>query len=362
MTNIVSILLFIVAVSVLAFLHELGHFLTSRMFNIEVEEFGLGFPPRAARLFRWRGTDFTLNWIPFGAFVRPKGETDPTIPGGLGAAHPLQRLVVLLGGPIMNLITGMVLFTLIFLQTGVPDEKKVLISGIVDGSAAQKAGLLAGDLIVAANGVTIDSTDKVRSIIQANANKPITLELVRSGQTNTLQATPNPNPPKGEGILGVMLTNPLMAASWPQTIPIAANVSLEYAKQLFTAPIKLILGQISPDQGRVTSIVGLGNLFVQARERDIQTSESSTGGPSSTPAVSALSLMAIISIALGITNLLPIPALDGGRILFLLPELLLRKRIPAKYENTVHLIGFMALLLLMVVVTIQDIINPVVLP
>jgi regulator of sigma E protease len=341
MTNIESILIFIVAVSILAFLHELGHFLTARMFNIEVEEFGLGFPPRAARLFRWRGTDFTLNWIPFGAFVR------------------LKRLVVLLGGPVMNLITGMVLFTFIFLQTGVPDEKRVVVNGIVEGSAAEKAGLQAGDVIVSANGVNIDSTDKVRSIIQANPNKPITLELSRSGKTSTLQATPNANPPKGEGILGVMLTNPLVAASWPQTIPMAANISIEYAKQLFTAPVKLVLGQLSADQGRVTSIFGLGNLFVQARERDIQSSEQTSG---STPAVSALTLMAIISIALGITNLLPIPALDGGRILFLLPELLLRKRIPPKYENTVHLVGFMALLLLMVVVTIQDIINPVMLP
>lgn len=360
MTNIVSILLFIVAVSVLAFLHELGHFLTARMFNIEIEEFGLGFPPRAVRLFNWRGTDFTLNWIPFGAFVRPKGETDPTIPGGLGAAHPLKRLVVLLGGPVMNLITGMILFSLIFLQTGVPDEKSVLISGIVQGSAAEKAGLQAGDIILKANGVSIDSTDKVRTIIQANPNQPIALEYSRSGKTGDLQAIPNANSPKGEGILGVMLTNPLSAASWPQTIPIAANVSLEYSRQLFMAPIKLVLGQLSADQGRFTSIVGLGNLFVQARERDIQGSATPSG--TATPAVSALTLMAIISIALGITNLLPIPALDGGRIIFLLPELLLRKRIPAKYENAVHLIGFMALILLMVVVTIQDIVNPIVLP
>src|SRR5512146_1567848 len=153
MTNVVSILLFVIAVSFLAFIHELGHFLMARLFKIDVEEFGLGFPPRAVKLFNWKGTDFTLNWIPFGAFVRPKGETDPTIPGGLGAAHPLKRLVVLLGGPVMNLLMGLVLFSLIFVQTGVPDYTRVEIGGVVQGSAAEASGLLSGDIVVKANNV-----------------------------------------------------------------------------------------------------------------------------------------------------------------------------------------------------------------
>ncbi|MDO8971081.1 MAG: M50 family metallopeptidase, partial [Saprospiraceae bacterium] len=184
------------------------------------------------------------------------------------------------------------------------------------------------------------------------------LELVRAGTVMTKKVTPRSNPPKGEGIIGVILTNPLVNVAWFQTLPIAVDVAAEYSRQLFITPVKLIMGQLSPEQGRVTSIVGLGNMFVQARERDIESQTTS----SNTPAVTSLTLMAIISIALGITNLLPIPALDGGRIIFLLPELLLRRRIPAKYENAVHLAGFMALLLLMVVVTVQDIINPILLP
>src|SRR5512146_3121336 len=155
MTNVVSILLFVIAVSFLAFIHELGHFLMARLFKIDVEEFGLGFPPRAVKLFNWKGTDFTLNWIPFGAFVRPKGETDPAIPGGLGAAHPLKRLAVLLGGPVMNLLAGVILFSLIFVQTGIPDSSKVVIDGVVPGSAAEAGGLQKGDLVVSANSTTI---------------------------------------------------------------------------------------------------------------------------------------------------------------------------------------------------------------
>jgi regulator of sigma E protease len=329
------------------------------MFNIEVEEFGLGFPPRAKRLFTWKGTDFTLNWIPFGAFVRPKGENDPEVAGGMAAAAPLKRLVVLLAGPFMNLVAGLILFSLIFLQTGVPDQKTVLIGGIVKESAAEAAGIQAGDVVTQVNGQLIDSTAALRAIIQANPGKEIALNVNRSGQSVTLKATPKSNPPGGEGILGVMLTNPVINVPWFQTLPIAFDVSVEYARQLFTAPFKLILGQISPSEGRVTSIFGLGNMFVQARERD---KEAQATPNSSTPAVTSLTLMAIISVALGITNLLPIPALDGGRILFLLPELLVRRRIPAKYENMVHVVGFMALLLLMVVVSVQDFISPPNLP
>ena len=356
MTNVVSILIFILAFSFLAFVHELGHFLIARLFNIEVEEFGLGFPPRAIRLFNWRGTDFTLNWIPFGAFVRPKGENDPEVAGGLGAAHPLKRLAVLLGGPFMNVIIGILLFSFIFMQTGIPDFSRVEIGGVIQDSAAEQYGLQTGDIIASANGTQISDVEKLRSIIQSSPDQSIAMGIVRDGQDKTIAITPKIS--DGLGVIGVYLSNPLVVAPWIDTLPYAANISVEYVRQLIALPGKIIMGQISPEQGRLTSVVGLGNMFVQARERDIQAESSAAG----TPAVTSLSLVALISVALGITNLLPLPALDGGRIVFLLPELLLRKRIPAKYENTVHMVGFLALLLLMVVVTVQDIVNPINLP
>jgi len=359
MNNVLSVVVFILGVSFLAFIHELGHYLAARFFNIEIEEFGLGFPPKAKSLFKWKGTEFTLNWIPFGAFVRPKGENDPDVPGGMASAHPLQRLVVLVAGPLMNLIVGVVLFSLIFIQTGVPNEKVVIIGGVVKDSSAEVAGLTGGDVVKAANGAAIDDTTQFRSIIQANAGQVIALDIMRAQQTLSVKVTPKANnTPAGEGVIGVYLTNPPMSVSWFETLPYALRVSNEYAKQMFITPIKMITGQLPPEQSRLTSIVGLGNLFVQARERD----QEAQASPSNAPAVTSLTLMAIISVALGITNLLPIPALDGGRILFLLPELLVRRRIPARYENIVHLIGFAALMLLMVVIMVQDIINPVALP
>ncbi len=105
-TSLLRILEFILALGLLIFLHELGHYIASKLFKIEVEEFGFGFPPRAVKLFQFRETEFTLNWIPFGAFVRPKGENDPEVPGGMAAAKPLVRFAVLLGGPLMNLLTA----------------------------------------------------------------------------------------------------------------------------------------------------------------------------------------------------------------------------------------------------------------
>src|SRR5512146_128178 len=140
--TLLNILEFVIAFGILIFLHEFGHYLMSKLFHIEVEEFGFGFPPRLVKLFKFRETDFTLNWIPFGAFVRPKGENDPTIPGGLAAASPWARLAVLFGGPLMNLITGILLFSLVFTKIGAPDLKTVLIVDVNKNSPASAAGMM----------------------------------------------------------------------------------------------------------------------------------------------------------------------------------------------------------------------------
>jgi regulator of sigma E protease len=354
----ISILEFVLALGFLAFMHELGHFLVSRFFKIEVEEFGFGFPPRLAKLFTLGGTEFTLNWIPFGAFVRPKGENDPTIPGGLGAASPWKRLPVLLGGPAVNIITGLILFLFVFTQTGAPDSSKVIIASVVADTPAAQSGVLTGDLILKVNGQPVTSMDNMSALIKASVGKDTVITYQRNGQISQLTVVPRLNPPSGQGPLGVQLTNPLVPISLVQAVPMSLQVTGNYISQLFLLPGRMIQGSLSPEQSRVVGPVGMFSLFNQERTRDIQT----TATPSAGPAVNVLSFLAIISVALGITNLLPIPALDGGRILFLIPELLFRKRVPPKYENAVHAIGLFALVALLVVITAQDIINPVVLP
>ncbi len=356
-----SILEFVIALGILITLHELGHLLAAKLMRIEVEEFGLGFPPRIARLFTWGGTEFTLNWIPLGGFVRPRGENDPEVPGGLAAANPWKRLFVLLGGSTVNIITGILLFSLLFTTLGTPDVSRVRIMGVVEGSPAQQSGLQVGDEITAVNGEAVTSIENVSQMIKAQVGKEITITVLRSGQTLDLRATPRVNPPPDQGALGISLGNPTVSVPWIKTIPTALQVTWAQVDALVSLPAQLIRGDVQPEEARMVGPVGIFSMYDQSRESDIENAQQAPGDFSA-QILNRLALLATISVALGITNLLPIPALDGGRILFVLPEILFRRRVPAKYENLVHLIGFAALLLLMIYITTQDILRPIQLP
>jgi regulator of sigma E protease len=356
--NFTNLLLFILFFGILLFLHELGHYLVAKAFKIKVEEFGFGFPPRMVKLGKFKETEFTLNWIPFGAFVRLSGENDPGVAGGFGDAKPLARIAVLLGGPLMNLATGVVLFSLIFNRVGVPDYTKVLISSVSADSPAESAGLQVGDIITRINQTTVDSTQTLSALIQANKGTEIEIVFMRGSETVTTYAVPRVNPPPGDGSLGIAMTNPLVKTSWVRTIPLSFQATYAQAREIFEMPGRLIRNEVPKDQARVVGPVGIYSMFNEARTMDEENSTSTN--PFDT--TFTLRLMAVITIALGLTNLFPIPAVDGGRIIFILPELLFRKRIPPKYENFVHMIGFVALILLMFYITAQDIINPIQIP
>ncbi len=356
--NFTNLLLFILFFGVILFLHELGHYLVAKAFKIKVEEFGFGFPPRLVKLGKFQETEFSLNWIPFGAFVRLSGENDPNVPGGFGNAKPLARIAVLLGGPIMNLATGVVLFSLIFNQVGVPDYTKVLISSISANSPAESSGLQVGDIITRVNQTPVDSTETLSALIQANKGTEIEIVVQRGSETVTTRAVPRINPPAGEGSLGIAMTNPLVKTSWVNTIPLSFQATYAQAREIFEMPGRLIRNEIPKEQARVVGPVGIYSMFNEARAMDEENSTSTN--PFDT--TFTLRLMAVITVALGLTNLFPIPAVDGGRIIFILPELLFGKRIPAKYENFVHMVGFVALILLMFYITAQDIINPIQIP
>ncbi len=356
--TILRILEFVIALGFLIFLHELGHFLVSKIFKIEVEEFGFGFPPRIIKLFQIRETAFTLNWIPFGAFVRPKGENDPEVPGGLASAKPGVRFAVMLGGPLMNLLTGALIFSILFTQTGIPNENAVMIYATSPNSPADQAGILPGDVVLKVNDSPITTITSLSGIVKSNIGKPITLFLNRDDQPITVSLIPRDNPPEGEGAMGVMLTNPMLQVSWMEAVPWGVRATLNQGLQLLQLPGKLISGQISTDEARMVGPIGMYSIYESAREDDIETGSSGAAQRG----FSVLTLLGIISVALGFTNLLPIPALDGGRILLLLPELIFRRRIPVQYENIINMVGFILLLLLMFVVTAQDILNPIKIP
>ncbi len=358
MIDPLTLLMFILFFGFMLFVHELGHYLFAKIFGINVEEFGFGYPPRLVKLFKIKETEFSLNWIPFGAFVRLSGETDPTVPGGFGTAKPWKRIIVLLGGPLMNLATGVLLFTLLFSQVGVPDYTKVMIASVAENSPAAQAGMQSGDLISQVNQTAISDSDTLIQLIQDNKGKEIEMVLQRGEESVVVRAVPRVNPPENEGALGVGLSTPMVPVPWIRTIPISVQATIDQCVAILEMPGMLIRGEVPKEQARVVGVVGIYTMFSQARERDVENQTSADP----IDRTFTLRLLILISIALGLTNLFPIPALDGGRILFILPELLFRKRIPPKYENLVHLIGFVTLIALMFYITAQDIINPVKLP
>jgi regulator of sigma E protease len=353
---IISILEFILALGLLLFFHEFGHFIASRLLKIEVEEFGFGFPPRAISLFKLGGTLFTLNWIPFGAFVKPKGENDPECPGGLAAASPWTRLAVLFAGPLMNILVGIVLYSFIFMQVGRPNPEIVQVLDVAPKSPAYEAGLRPGDIIKKINEKEINSTQSLSEEIQANLGEKTEITYSRENKIGKLTLIPRINPPEGEGAIGIVMGNQYEPISWFEAIPNALSFTYLQTVQFIEMPIRLIQGTVPAEQARVVGPVGIYQFYDQARQMDAE----ATTSPLNLPAVNALGFLAIISVALGLTNLLPFPALDGGRILMTLPEIILRKRIPTRYENMLNLIGFAALILLMTVVTFQDVSNLVI--
>jgi regulator of sigma E protease len=358
MSFVWTLIQFVIVLGLLLFFHEFGHFIISRLFKIEVDEFGFGFPPRLAKLFRWRNTDFTINWIPFGAFVRPKGENDPNVEGGMAAASPWARLAVLLGGPGMNILIGILILGVMFMSIGKVNPAIVQIMDVAPGTPAEQAGLKSSDIVLQVNQDKIDSMQTLQNDIQANLGKEVSLTLQRQDQTLTVKVTPRLKPPQGQGALGITLGNAYQPVSLGEAWGSALTTAVDQAKQFVLLPVHLIEGQIAPDQARLVGIKGIFDIYSQAGQLDAQAA-ASTPSDKGLP-IFRMSFMAAIAIAIGLTNLLPVPALDGGRIVLLLPELFLRRRIPAQYENMVNMIGFGALLLLMAYITLQDFINPVV--
>ena len=155
--------------------------------------------------------------------------------------------------------------------------------------------------------------------------------------------------------MGIVMTTPVKQVNYLQAIPYSFRAVYEYGKLLIQIPVLLIRGQIDPEQARIVGPKGIYDMFSQARQMDQQTSS----GDTSTPAINTLWLLAIFSVSIGIANLLPIPAMDGGRILFIIPELLFRKRIPPKFESMIHGVSFLILLALLGYFYILDFINPV---
>lgn len=359
---ILSLVIFIAVFALVVFIHEFGHFIVARLLGVEVEEFGFGLPPRMLTLFHWKGTRFTLNWLPIGGFVRPKGENDPNVPGGLAASSPWTRLGVLFAGPTMNLLLAVVVFSILFFQIGVPDYTKVQIADVMAGSPAAQAGIKTDDIIVSVNGVAITDSTQLHDLIYGNLDKPLQMVLRRGSQSVTVTATPSSKRPAGQGALGISMGPALIpSGSVIESVRYGSLAVYEQMRLLVLLPAQMIRGQVSAQDSRFVGLKGIYDLFGQAVSRDVQSREplsSSSSSSSQTPTYFTLQLIGVLTISLGVLNLFPFPALDGGRIFFVLPELLLRRRIPPEWENRINAVGMALLLAFMVYVNVMDFVSP----
>lgn len=366
-SGFVTLIIFILALGGMIFVHELGHFIAARWAGVDVEEFGIGLPSKKlVTLFTWQGTEFTIHALLLGGFVRLKGENDPNVPGGFGNASPWKRLVVLFAGPMMNLLTAIVVFSFLISSEGVAVPGSIKIESVAENSPAEGAGIQSGDIILKINGQSVTDIDATIALIKENLDTPVEFLIDRDGEQVTVTATPLSTRKKSEGALGVGLTYPTRPATFVESITGGFTVTGIQAATIVYLPIALIRGAIAPEDARFIGFKGIYSMFDMAVEEDVSTRQETVTAPTSgsapKPTNWTLNLIGVLSISLGVMNLFPIPALDGGRILFTLPEILFRKRIPAEWENMVNGVAMLLLIVLMLFVNVMDFVNPVQIP
>jgi regulator of sigma E protease len=329
------------------FIHELGHFLAARLTGVKVEEFGFGFPPRLIKLFTWRGTLFSLNAIPFGAFVRPVGEEDPNIEGGLAAAKKRVRVAVFLGGIFLNALAAVAAFTIAF-KIAYPEG--ALVDGVAPESPAQQAGLQVGDVILSVDGVDVKNTSELIDYIHAHLGQEVTLHLERGGAAMDILVTPRSSWPEGQGPTGMTVAEAVSDKhGWDEAFGMGLQTIRDQLQLILSLPAKILRGGLDPALSRPVGPIGI----LDVTEQIVGTARENNRW------VIILYWVGVINLALAFGNLLPIPALDGGHLLFILLELVRGKRVDPEKERMVHAYSMLALLGLMLFITYLDLFHPV---
>jgi regulator of sigma E protease len=346
-----DLILFLIVLGTLLLGHEIGHFLAARWRGVKIDEFGIGFPPRILTLFEAGGTKYTLNWIPLGGFVRPAGEDDPEVPGGLAASSKMTRVLVLLAGPAANVILAFLAFQLAF-RFAAPNLDQVLIADVTPDTPAYVAGVQPGDLVLDVAGVPVDSFQTIQREILASIGEDLTLTLERDGEALQFTLNPRTEWPDDQGPIGVTLGYPLAEMTWREATGMALDSMQAQVIGLLQLPGRLIAGEATQDEARISGLKGIHDMLAWASDVD----------RSSDRPFITLNIVGVISLGLAMANLLPIPALDGGRLMFVLIEALIGRRISPKFEGFAHAMGFALLLILMVYFNLQDFINPINLP
>ncbi|HEX7724853.1 MAG TPA: site-2 protease family protein [Candidatus Paceibacterota bacterium] len=376
-----TIIIFLIVLAVLIFVHELGHFLAARAFGIRVDAFKIGFGPKVVY---WKKgeTEYGLNLIPFGGFVKIFGE-DPNAESTHGPdatrsfVHKARwkQVVCLAAGVLFNFIFAAILYAIVFMSgfTASPEgleqysnlftNERIMITSVAADSPAAQANLKPGDTILYVettamnqeqNGTKAPGTavhippakqtvEEIQHVIATYGGKPVAIAYEREGHTNIIGVTPTDKLVPGKYAIGIGMGD---AVDLKLPFFSAVKEGFVYTGILIKDTVVGIYGLIAnifrgqPDFSQVTGVVGIYGIVADAQHMGW---------------TYLLMITAIISINLGVINLVPFPALDGGRILFVLIEGVTRRRIPAKVANMTNLVGFALLMILMVLVTWRDI-------
>jgi len=366
---LLAFIIFILIFSFLIISHELGHFLVAKKLGIKVEEFGLGYPPMIFGK-KFGDTVYSINWIPFGGFVKIYGEEpdeeNTKDSKSFASRPPLQKAAVLLAGVTANFLVAIIIFYFLlgfngfqtyqsqFFDYEFPfgqQENFPAISAVIDNSPADLAGIKPFDLVLMGNGEKLANSDDVIFFINEHKGEEISLLLknIHTKEERLVEVVPRLNPPEDEGATGIALSD-------------VSRLKYESSGE------KIFSGILHTTNLGHFSFCAMGNLIkTSIAEKDIKPLSRSVSGPVGILVFTKLSmdggiwqifyLIAAISLALGTINILPIPAADGGRLVFVLYEAIFRKRAPAKLERRVNLVGFFILIILLFLVTFKDIVQ-----
>jgi len=365
---LITILAFIVIFSILVLVHEWGHFYFARRAGIKVEEFGIGLPPRAKTFYKdKKGTIYSLNWIPFGGFVRLYGEdsSDPKVlksKNSFASKSIAKRSMVVCAGVFMNFVLAWFLLS-IALTVGMKpvlvseaDLQKATAAGLIEvqdvlyvseiapGSPLSETDMQPGDLVTSINGRGVPLTEDLSKVV--HAGRPVILTILRDEQEGSLTVIPDQ-----EGKLGFAIANmPYILFKKDVQFPFYL-APIEAAKEvgrlsyltvnMLGEVVVSLIAKLTVPEG-VAGPVGIAKLTHHFMQEGF---------------IAMMQFLALLSISLGVINIMPFPALDGGRFLFIIFEVVLRKRPSAKWEATIHGVGFILLLLLIFVITWNDIVN-----
>lgn len=342
---LISIIAFIIVIAVCVVVHEYGHYITARILGVQVHEFAFGMGPA---VFQHRGKNnmlWSIRILPFGGFCRLAGmgedeEDEKVIPGmGFNEQSAWKRFLILLNGSLFNIILAVVLMAFFLWGHGVLDMEHTRIGEIMKGFPSEQAGLMTGDEVISVNDVNVTQWREMSEMIRSESmkNENVKFGIKRGDETLTLTVKVPMNNEYGRPMLGI-------SPSFTRyTLIEASKRAAGYTYRMSLAMLKGLYDMITHRQEvDVTGPVGIASMSGQAMSSGVW---------------NFIMFISIIALNLGILNLFPIPALDGGRILFVLLEMITRRRLPDKIENWIHTAGFVVLISLIILITCKDIYN-----